>query len=258
MRVSIIVPVYNEETTVAHVLAELARVPLDMEVIVVDDASTDKTWSILQEVRQQAPFDSYRYIRHERNMGKGAGLRTGFGLVSGELVTIQDADMEYDPQDLPALVQKWEAAGNPWVAVYGRRNFAGQKFTTRWGNRFLTGLTNLLYGCRIHDMETCYKLIPGPLARALPMEGRRFEIEPEITACVVQAGCKIFEVPISYKPRKEKKLAPWKDGWPALTMLFRRKFVKRFNYTGPKTLSQAGEQPANDQESAGDLQKMVQ
>jgi dolichol-phosphate mannosyltransferase len=258
MRVSIIVPVYNEETTVAHVLEELARVPLDMEVIVVDDASTDKTWSILQELRQQAPFDSYRYIRHERNMGKGAGLRTGFGLVSGELVTIQDADMEYDPQDLPALVQKWEAAGNPWVAVYGRRNFAGQKFTTRWGNRFLTGMTNLLYGCHIHDMETCYKLIPGPLARALPMEGRRFEIEPEITACVVQAGCKILEVPISYKPRKEKKLAPWKDGWPALTMLFRRKFVKRFNYNGPKTSSQAGEQPANDQESAGDLQKMVQ
>ncbi len=258
MRVSIIVPVYNEEATVAHVLAELARVPLDMEVIVVDDASTDKTWSILQELRQQVPFDRYRYIRHERNMGKGAGLRTGFGLVSGELVTIQDADMEYDPQDLPALVQKWEAAGNPWVAVYGRRNFAGQKFTTRWGNRFLTGMTNLLYGCRIHDMETCYKLIPGPLARALPMEGRRFEIEPEITACVVQAGCKILEVPISYKPRKEKKLAPWKDGWPALTMLFRRKFVKRFNYSGPKTFSQTGERPANDQESAGDLQKMVQ
>lgn len=252
MRVSIIVPVYNEEATIAHVLSELARVPLDMEVIVVDDASTDKTWSILQELRQQAPFNAYRYIRHERNMGKGAGLRTGFGLVSGELVTIQDADMEYDPQDLPALVNTWKTAGNPWVAVYGRRNFAGQKLTTRWGNRFLTGMTNLLYGCRIHDMETCYKLIPGPLARALPMEGRRFEIEPEITACVMQAGCKILEVPINYKPRKEKKLAPWKDGWPALAMLFRRRFVKRFTYTGSRTLSLAEQQPAED------LQKMVQ
>lgn len=258
MRVSIIVPVYNEEATVAQVLAALAQVPLDMEVIVVDDASTDRTWSILQELRQQAPFDTYRFIRHERNMGKGAGLRSGFRLVSGQLVTIQDADMEYDPQDLPALVSKWESAGDPWVAIYGRRDFAGQKFTTRWGNRFLTGLTNVLYGCRIHDMETCYKLIPGPLARALPMEGRRFEIEPEITACVVQSGCKILEVPISYKPRKEKKLAPWKDGWPALAMLFRRRFVARFTYNGPKTVFTTEGTEASGQEKAEDLQKMVQ
>ncbi len=258
MRISVIVPVYNEESTVAQVLTTLAQVPLDMEVIVVDDASTDKTWSILQDLRQRKPFDSYRYIRHERNMGKGVGLRTGFGLVSGELVTIQDADMEYDPQDLPALVQKWESAGSPWVAVYGCRNFAGQKFTTRWGNRFLTMLTNVLYGCRIHDMETCYKLLPGPLARVLPMEGRRFEIEPEITACVVQAGCKILEVPISYQPRKEKKLAPWKDGWPALAMLFRRRFTRRFNYAGPKTVAQAESQLPGSQERSDDLQKMVQ
>jgi dolichol-phosphate mannosyltransferase len=256
MRISVIVPVYNEETTVAQVLEALAQVPLDLEVIVVDDASTDQTWAILQELRQHAPFNSHRYIRHEHNMGKGAGLRTGFGLVSGDLVTIQDADMEYDPQDLPGLVRKWESVNNSWIAVYGRRDFTGQKFTTRWGNRFLTWLTNMLYGCRIHDMETCYKLIPGPLARALPMEGRRFEIEPEITACVIQAGCKIFEVPIGYQPRKEKKLAPWKDGWPALAMLFRRKFVKRFNYTGPKTLSLS--QVAGQEESEADLQKMVQ
>ena len=256
MRISVIVPVYNEEATVAHVLETLAQVPLDMEVIVVDDASTDNTWSILQELRQRAPFDSYRFIRHEHNMGKGAGLRTGFGLVSGELVTIQDADMEYDPQDIPHLVNRWETAGNPWIAVYGRRNFAGQKFTTRWGNRFLTMTTNILYGCNIHDMETCYKLIPGPLARALPMEGRRFEIEPEITACVIQAGCKILEVPIDYKPRKEKKLAPWKDGWPALAMLFRRKFVKRFHYTGSKTLDQSAASESDQRQA--DLQKMVQ
>src|SRR6185437_14995758 len=138
MRISVIVPVYNEETTVAQVLEALALVPLDVEVIVVDDASTDNTWAILQALRQRAPFDNYRYIRHEQNMGKGAGLRTGFGLVSGDLVVIQDADMEYDPQDLPGLIHKWESVGNPWIAVYGRRNFAGQKFTTRWGNRFLT------------------------------------------------------------------------------------------------------------------------
>jgi len=233
MRISVIVPAYNEEATVAQVLESLSKVPLDLEVIVVDDASTDRTWKILQELRQKEPFDTYRYIRHDFNQGKGAGLRTGFGLVSGDIVTVQDADMEYNPQDLPALVYRWEEVGDPKFAVYGCRDLSYQKFTTRWGNRFLTAVTNILYGCHIHDMETCYKMMPGPLARALPMEGRRFEIEPEITACIVQAGYKILEVPISYTPRKEKKLSPWKDGWPALAMLLRRRFIKRFRFIEP-------------------------
>lgn len=228
MRVSVIVPVYNEEETVAQVLESLSKVPLDLEVVVVDDASTDRTWEILQDLRQKEPFTTYRFIRHGKNQGKGAGLRTGFGLVSGDLVTVQDADMEYDPQDIPSLVRKWQEAGNNKVAVYGYRDLSDQKFTTRWGNRFLTTVTNILFGSHIHDMETCYKLMPGVLARALPMEGRRFEIEPEITSCILQAGYKILEVPISYSPRVEKKLSPWKDGWPALAMLLRRRFGKAF------------------------------
>ena len=231
MRISVVVPVYNEEETVAQVLESLAKVPLDLEVVVVDDASTDRTWEILQELRTREEFASYRFVRHDHNQGKGAGLRTGFGLVSGDLVTVQDADMEYNPQDLPALVRKWQEAENTKVAVYGRRDLSPQKLTTRWGNKFLTTITNLLYGCHIHDMETCYKLMPGTLARALPMEGRRFEIEPEITACIVQAGYTILEVPISYTPRKAKKLSPFKDGWPALAMLLRRRFLKRFHFT---------------------------
>ncbi len=169
----------------------------------------------------------------EVNQGKGAGLRTGFGLVSGDMVTVQDGDMEYNPQDLPALVRKWEEAGDAKVAIYGYRDLSPQKFTTRWGNRFLTMMTNILYGCRIRDMETCYKMIPGPLARALPMEGRRFEIEPEITACILQAGYQILEVPIGYTPRVAKKLSPWKDGWPALAMLLRKRFIKRFHFVAP-------------------------
>ena len=228
MRISVIVPVYNEEQTVATVLTLLSRTPLDLEVIVVDDASTDKTWEVLQELRQKEPFSSYRYIRHERNQGKGVGLRTGFGLVSGDMVTVQDADMEYDPQDIPRLVRKYEeatAAGHKKVAIYGYRDLSPQKFTTRWGNRFLTLITNMLYGSRIHDMETCYKLMPAGIARVLPMTGKRFEIEPEITSCLLQAGYKIFEVPIDYAPRQEKKLSPWKDGWPALAMLLRRRFT---------------------------------
>ncbi|HEX4203231.1 MAG TPA: glycosyltransferase family 2 protein [Ktedonobacteraceae bacterium] len=227
MRISVIVPVYNEEKTVNQVLSVLSQVPLDMEVIVIDDASTDHTWEVLQQLRQQEAFTSYRFIRHEHNQGKGAGLRTGFGLVNGDLVTIQDADLEYDPQDIPSLVHKWEEArqsGLDKVAVYGYRNLAGQKFTTRLGNRFLTILTNILFGSHIHDMETCYKLMPVEVARALPMTGRRFEIEPEITSCILQAGYTIQEVPIGYEPREDKKLNPWKDGWPALVMLFRRRF----------------------------------
>ncbi len=229
MRVSVVVPVYNEEKTVAWVLEMLSLVSLDLEVIVVDDASTDRTWEVLQELRQREPFAMYHYIRHDHNQGKGAALRTGFGLVRGDLVTVQDADMEYNPQDLPELVHKWEEgrkAGIEKVAVYGYRDLSSQKFTTRWGTRFLTAVTNLLFGSHIHDMETCYKMIPGVLARALPMEGRRFEIEPEITSCVLQAGYTILEVPIGYTPRKEKKLSPWKDGWPARAMLLRRRFSK--------------------------------
>src|SRR5436305_6229989 len=235
MRISVIVPVFNEEETVAQVLMSLSQVSLDLEVVVVDDASTDRTWEILQELRQKEPFTTYRFIRHNHNQGKGAGLRTGFGLVSGELVTVQDADMEYDPQDIPVLVRKWEEAGNSKTAVYGYRDLSGQKFTTRWGNRFLTAVTNILFGSRIHDMETCYKLIPGTLARAIPMEGRRFEIEPEITSCILLAGYKILEVPISYTPRVAKKLNPWKDCWPALAMLLRRRFSKPFRFVEPET-----------------------
>ena len=231
MLISVVVPVYNEEKTVEQVLTLLSQVPLTMEVVVVDDASTDNTWQILQELRQKEPFSAYRFIRHEHNQGKGAGLRTGFAQVTGDLVTVQDADMEYDPQELPSLVRKWQEgrdAGHEKVAVYGYRDLSPQKFTTRWGNRFLTTVTNLLFGCHIHDMETCYKLMPGEVARALPMTGRRFEIEPEITSCIIQAGYTILEVPISYSPRVEKKLAPWKDGWPALAMLLRRRFGKPF------------------------------
>ncbi len=241
MYISVVVPVYNEEETVSQVLKSLSQVPLDLEVVVVDDASTDRTWEILQELRQEKPFNTYRYVRHTHNQGKGAGLRTGFGMVSGDLVTVQDADMEYNPQDLPALVRKWEDTGNPNGAVYGVRDLSRQKFTTRWGNRFLTMVTNILYGCRIHDMETCYKMVPGVLARALPMEGCRFEIEPEITACIIQAGYTILEVPISYSPRKAKKLSPWRDGWPALAMLLRRRFGKRFSFVTTTVASMQGE-----------------
>ncbi|HWS82703.1 MAG TPA: glycosyltransferase family 2 protein [Ktedonobacteraceae bacterium] len=254
MRISVIVPVYNEEKTVAQILERLSYVSLDLDVIVVDDASTDRTWEILRELCQHAPFDAYRYVRHGHNQGKGAALRTSFELVTGDLVMVQDADLEYDPQDLLALVRKWEEttqAGYHKVAVYGVRDLSDQKLTTRWGNRFLTVVTNILYGCHIHDMTTCYKLLPSSLVCALPLKGRRFEIDPEITACMLRAGYRIFEVPISYEPRKDKKLQPWKDGWPALAMLLRRRF------TIPFCLANVGLSPVYMPDITGERRKEV-
>src|SRR5205807_9345899 len=131
------VPVYNEEKTVAQILEKLSHVSLDLDVIVVDDASTDCTWQILRELCQYAPFDAYRYVRHEHNQGKGAALRTGFGLVTGALVMVQDADLEHDPHDFLTLVRGWQEAtqsGYHKVAVYGVRDLAGAKMPTRWSN----------------------------------------------------------------------------------------------------------------------------
>ncbi|WP_376796135.1 glycosyltransferase family 2 protein [Thermogemmatispora sp.] len=242
MRVSVVVPVYNEEATVAQLLEALARVPLDLEVVVVDDASSDRTWEILQALRQRPPFDGYCYVRHPHNQGKGMALRTGFSYITGDLVLIQDADLEYDPRDIPLLVERWMTAGQPLTAVYGCRDLSQQPRLTRWGNRLLTLITNLLYGCHLSDMETCYKLMPRTVVQALPLRGRRFEIEPEITIYLVQAGLTILEVPIRYTPRKAKKLSPWRDGWPALSMLLRRRLAKPFCLPATLTHQRNGEE----------------
>ena len=143
MRISVVVPVYNEEQTVAQVLTLLSRVPLTLEVIVVDDASTDRTWEILQELRQQEPFNSYHYVRHEHNQGKGVGLRTGFGMVTGDLVTVQDADMEYNPQDLPALLAKWEE-----MHAAGKERGRGLRLSRSLGAKIHNALGQSLPHCR--------------------------------------------------------------------------------------------------------------
>jgi hypothetical protein len=135
---------------------------------------------------------------------------------------IQDADLEYDPDDYPKLLaplQRGEAQ-----VVYGARDLGGQKLMMRLGNQFLTLVTNLLFGAHLTDMETCYKLVPTELMRSLALKADRFQIEPEITGKLLRRGCKIVEVPVSYLPRKEKKLNPWKDGLPALMMLFQCRF----------------------------------
>ena len=215
MKLSVLMPVYNEEAGLEAILHRVAEVDVDKEIIVVDDCSRDGTAAILSRIE----LPGLRVIRHEVNKGKGAAIRTALQAATGEAVIIQDADLEYDPQDYPALLEpilKGEAR-----AVYGVRDLRGQKPLLYLGNKLLTILTNLLYGVYLHDMETCYKVMTVEVARNLDLECNRFDLEPEITAKIIRQGHRIREVPISYHPRKEKKLSPWWDGLPALRALLR-------------------------------------
>jgi len=217
MKLSVLIPVYNEEAGLEVILNRVSAGPIDKEIIVVDDCSSDATSAILSQIKAQIP--ELKSIRHETNKGKGAAIRTALAAATGDVVIIQDADLEYDPNDYPALTEPIRD-GKARV-VYGVRSFQGQKPLLRLGNKGLTWLTNLLYGVHLHDMETCYKVMALDIARNLNLECNRFDLEPEITAKVIRQGIKIYEVPISYEPREEKKLSPWRDGFPALKALWR-------------------------------------
>jgi glycosyltransferase involved in cell wall biosynthesis len=215
MKLSVLVPVYNEEAGLEQILARVAAVDVDKEIIVVDDCSSDGTAGILEQIE----LPGLHIVSHPVNRGKGAAIRTALKAATGDVVLIQDADLEYDPQDYAALlapILRGEAQ-----VVYGVRDLDDQRLIFRLGNRLLTTLTNLLYGVRLHDMETCYKVMTIDIARSLRIECNRFDLEPEITAKIVRQGYRIHEVPISYDPREEKKLSPWKDGLPALAALLR-------------------------------------
>ncbi|MGI5917449.1 MAG: glycosyltransferase family 2 protein [Anaerolineae bacterium] len=215
MKLSVLVPVYNEEEGVREILRRVAAVDVDKEIIVVDDCSDDGTMGILE----QMDIPNLRIVRHKVNRGKGAAIRTALAAATGDIVLIQDADLEYDPQDYPALLEPI-LRGRARV-VYGVRDLSGQRLIFRLGNQLLTLLTNLLYGLRLRDMETCYKVMTIDIARSLQIECNRFDLEPEITAKIARQDHTIYQVPISYEPREEKKLSPWKDGLPALAALLR-------------------------------------
>ena len=220
LKLSVLMPVYNEEAGLATILERVAAVDVDKEIIVVDDCSSDRTAEILAEVE----IPELRSVRHPVNRGKGAAIRSALQAATGDAVIIQDADLEYDPQDYHALLEPL-ISGKADV-VYGVRSFANQKLLLRLGNQFLTWLTNLLYGVRLGDMETCYKLMRIEVARRLDLECNRFDLEPEITAKIIRMGIPIHEVPISYDPRVEKKLSPWRDGLPAVKALLRYRHWK--------------------------------
>ena len=218
LKLSVLIPVFNERDSVEEIVQRVASVPVPKEIIVVNDCSRDGTGEILDRIQ----LEELRVIHHEVNQGKGAAVRTALAAATGDLAIIQDADLEYDPDEYVKLLHPI-LQGEAEV-VYGVRNLDGQKWLFRNGNRMLTSLTNVLYGSHLHDMETCYKLIPTELFRSLKIRCNRFDMEPEITAKLLRKGYRIREVPISYLPRGEKKLSAWRDGMPALLTLFRLRF----------------------------------
>ncbi len=224
MRLSIVIPVYNEERTIAEIIRRVIAAEIDheKEIIVVDDGSTDRTRAILKTIAgTRGPTDdsrktTIRVVCHERNRGKGAAIRTGIGYVSGEIVILQDADLEYAPAEYPKLIQPI-ISGDADV-VYGSR-FGGypRRVLYFWhtvGNKLLTLLSNILTDMNLTDMETGYKVFRADVIKSLPLESDRFGIEAEVTAKIAHRGCSVYEVPISYRGRTyaEGKKISWKDG----------------------------------------------
>jgi len=215
-RISVVIPVYNERSTVREVLDAVLAQSYDLEIVVVDDASTDGSRDILTAIEDPR----IRVLLHDRNRGKGAALRTGFEAVRGDIVVVQDADLEYDPAEYPNLLAPIEA-GRADV-VYGSRFLSGAHrvlfFWHYMGNKFLTLYSNMLTNLNLTDMETCYKVFRREVLDSIRLRSNRFGFEPEITAKVARGRWRIYEVPISYHGRdyKEGKKITWRDGIAAI------------------------------------------
>jgi len=223
MRLSVLMPVYNELYTIAAAVRRVRAVPLDMEIICVDDCSSDGTQAVLDQLLADGEID--HLVKHERNQGKAAGVRHALEWATGDVAVIQDADLEYDPQDLIKLIHP--LADGRADAVFGSR-FLGEtrRVLYYWhsvGNKVLTTTSNMLTNLNLSDMETCYKMIRTDLFKSLPLQAERFGIEPELTARLAQSGARIYEVPINYNGRTyaEGKKIGWQDGVAAFWHILR-------------------------------------
>jgi glycosyltransferase involved in cell wall biosynthesis len=225
MKLSVVIPVYNEKNTILQVIDRVRDVKLEKEIIVVDDFSTDGTREILQTL---PPADDLKILLQPQNAGKGAALRKGFSSVSGDIIVIQDADLEYDPAEYPALIQPILA--NKADVVFGSRFLGGpHRVLLFWhsvGNRFLTTLSSMLTDLNLTDMETCYKVFKAEILKNIKIKSDRFGVEPELTAKIARQRCRVYEVPISYDGRdySEGKKITWKDGIAALYYIIRFRF----------------------------------
>ncbi|HUF12933.1 MAG TPA: glycosyltransferase family 2 protein [Longimicrobiales bacterium] len=230
LRLSVIMPVFNEEATVEHSIARVRAVPLPIEIICVDDCSTDGTLQVLERLRDDGAIDVL--VAHPRNRGKGAACRSGIQHATGEVVVIQDADLEYDPQEFVDLLDPIRDGRAD--AVFGSRFLGGPHrvlyFWHSVGNGLLTLLSNMLTDLNLTDMETCYKMVRADLIKSLPLRANRFGFEPELTARLAQAKARVYEMPITYNGRTyaEGKKIGWRDGVAALL------HILRFNLLPPR------------------------
>jgi glycosyltransferase involved in cell wall biosynthesis len=213
-------PAYNEAATVERTLSEVLATPQDKEIILVDDGSTDGTLDIIRRLGEEHP--DIKVIAHPFNQGKGAAVRTALEAASGDVVLIQDCDLEYDPNDYTALLAPIERGETD--VVFGTRSFGSHTSFSFWfvmGNKLVTLATNVLFNCYISDMETCYKVMRLDVARQLHLTARGFELEPQITGGLLNLGHQIYEVPVNYKARtrEEGKKLTWTDGLRAIQTL---------------------------------------
>ena len=229
MKLSVVIPVYNEKKTILEIIKSIKNVKLNKilkEIVIVDDFSSDGTRDILKSIKDK----SIKIIYHKKNYGKGMALRTGFDYSAGNIIIIQDADLEYDPSEYPKLISpilKGENVVYGTRLAYIKRNVTNMNLLHYAGNKLLTFVTNLLYGSKITDMETGYKVFKKDVLKNINLRARRFDFEPEITAKILKNGYKIYEVPISFKARdfSEGKKITWMDGIYALVCLIKYRFV---------------------------------